>query len=141
LIGYRLALEEANIDLSHHVRIFEGKHSATLFGRRAIAAFLAAEFKPTAVLAISDMLAIGAIEQLKESGFKVPNDVSVAGFDDVPEASRIEPALTTVRQDSEEKGRRAAKFLLEMLDGQAEENRHSVLAVELIVRKSTGKAR
>jgi DNA-binding LacI/PurR family transcriptional regulator len=87
------------------------------------------------------MLAIGAIEQLKESGFKVPNDVSVAGFDDVPEASRIEPALTTVRQDSEEKGRRAAKFLLEMLDGQAEENRHSVLAVELIVRKSTGKAR
>jgi LacI family transcriptional regulator len=71
---------------------------------------------------------------------KVPNDVSVAGFDDVPEASRIEPALTTVRQDSEEKGRRAAKFLLEMLDGQAEENRHSVLAVELIVRKSTGKS-
>jgi DNA-binding LacI/PurR family transcriptional regulator len=141
LIGYRQALEEANIDLSHHVRIFEGKHSATLFGRRAIAAFLAADFKPTAILAFSDMLAIGAIEQLKESGFKVPNDVSVAGFDDVPEASRIEPTLTTVRQDSEEKGRRAAKFLLEMLDGQAEENRHSVLAVELIIRKSTGKAR
>jgi DNA-binding transcriptional LysR family regulator len=59
----------------------------------------------------------------------------------VPEVSRIEPALTTVRQDSEEKGQRAAKFLLEMLDGQAEENRHSVLAVELVVRKSTGKAR
>jgi DNA-binding LacI/PurR family transcriptional regulator len=84
---------------------------------------------------------IGAIEQLKESGFKVPNDVSVAGFDDVPEASRTEPPLTTVRQDSEEKGRRAAKFLLEMLDGQAEENRHSVLPVELIIRKSTAKAR
>jgi DNA-binding LacI/PurR family transcriptional regulator len=70
-----------------------------------------------------------------------PDDVSVAGFDDVPEASRIEPPLTTVRQDSEEKGRRAAKFLLEMLDGQAEEDRHSVLPAELIVRKSTGKAR
>jgi DNA-binding LacI/PurR family transcriptional regulator len=140
LIGYRQALEEANIDLSHQVRIFECKHSATLFGRRAITAFLAAKFKPTAILAVSDMLAIGAIEQLKESGFKVPNDVSVAGFDDVPEASRIEPPLTTVRQDSEEKGRRAAKFLLEMLDGQGGQKRHAVLPAELIVRKSTGKA-
>jgi LacI family transcriptional regulator len=87
------------------------------------------------------MLAIGAIEELKASGFKVPADVSVAGFDDVPEASRIEPTLTTVRQDSEEKGRRAAKFLLEMLDGQGEESRHTVLQTQLIVRKSTGKAR
>jgi DNA-binding LacI/PurR family transcriptional regulator len=141
LIGYRQAFAEANIDLSNSVRIFECRHSATLFGKRAIAAFLAARFKPTAILAVSDMLAIGAIEQLKESGFKVPNDVSVAGFDDVPEASRIEPSLTTVRQDSEEKGRRAAKFLLEMLDCQAEESRSSVLPVELIVRKSTAKAR
>jgi DNA-binding LacI/PurR family transcriptional regulator len=141
LTGYRQALEEANIDLSRQVRIFECKHSATSFGKRAIAAFLAAEFKPTAVLAFSDMLAIGAIEQLKASGFKVPADVSVAGFDDVPEASRIEPTLTTVRQDSEEKGRRAAKFLLEMLDGQGEESRHTVLQTQLIVRKSTGKAR
>jgi len=141
LVGYRQAFEEADIDLSNSVRIFECRHSATLFGKRAITAFLADRFKPTAVLAVSDMLAIGAIEQLKESGFKVPTDVSVAGFDDVPEASRLEPSLTTVRQDSEEKGRRAAKFLLEMLDGQAEENRHSVLPVELIVRKSTAKAR
>src|ERR1700741_2418467 len=141
LSGYRQALEEANIDLNRQVRIFECKHSATSFGKRAIAAFLAAEFKPTAVLAFSDMLAIGAIEQLKASGLKVPADVSVAGFDDVPEASRIEPTLTTVRQDSEEKGRRAAKFLLEMLDGQGEESRHTVLQTQLIVRKSTGKAR
>ena len=71
----------------------------------------------------------------------MPADVSVAGFDDVPEASRIEPPLTTVRQDSEEKGRRAAKFLLEMLDGQGEESRHTVLQTQLIVRKSTAKAR
>jgi DNA-binding LacI/PurR family transcriptional regulator len=141
LIGYRQALEEANIDLSRQVRIFECKYSATWFGKRAIAAFLAAGFKPTAVLAFSDMLAIGAIEQLKASGFKVPADVSVAGFDDVPEASRIDPPLTTVRQDSEEKGRRAATFLLEMLDGQAEESRHTVLQTQLIIRKSTGKAR
>jgi DNA-binding LacI/PurR family transcriptional regulator len=141
LIGYRQALEEANIDLSRQVRIFECKYSAAAFGRRAVAAFLAAEFKPTAVIAFSDMLAIGAIEELKASGFKVPTDVSVAGFDDVPEASRTEPPLTTVRQDSEEKGRRAAKFLLEMLDGQSEENRHTVLQTQLIIRQSTGKAR
>jgi DNA-binding LacI/PurR family transcriptional regulator len=141
LIGYRQALEAANIDLSRSVRIFECKFSAALFGKRAIAAFLGAGFKPTAVLAFSDMLAIGAIEQLKESGFKVPDQVSVAGFDDVPEASRTEPPLTTVRQNSEEKGRRAAMFLLEMLDGEAGKNRHSTLPSELIVRKSTGTAR
>jgi DNA-binding LacI/PurR family transcriptional regulator len=140
LIGYRQAMEAAKIELSHSVRIFECKFSATLFGKRAIASFLGAGFKPTAVLAFSDMLAIGAIEQLKESGFKVPDEVSVAGFDDVPEASRIEPPLTTVRQNSEEKGLRAAKFLLEMLDGHAEESRHSILPSELIVRKSTAKA-
>jgi DNA-binding LacI/PurR family transcriptional regulator len=141
LIGYRQAFEAANIDLNRQVRIFECKHSATSFGKRAIAAFLAAEFKPTAVIAVSDMLAIGAIEQLKASGFKVPTDVSVAGFDDVPEASRIDPSLTTVRQDSEEKGRRAAKFLLEMLDGPVDESRHTVLQTQLIVRKSTGARR
>ena len=74
-------------------------------------------------------------------GLKVPADVSVAGFDDVPEASRIEPQLTTIRQDSDEKGQRAAKFLLEMLDSQTPMEQHAILPTELVVRKSTAQAR
>ena len=141
LIGYRQALENAKIDLRQQVRIFEGEYSGAVFGRRAVAAFYAANFQPTAILAVSDILAIGAIQELKNVGLKVPADVSVAGFDDVPEASRIEPQLTTIRQDSDEKGQRAAKFLLEMLDSQTPMEQHAILPTELVVRKSTAQAR
>jgi len=141
LIGYRQALETAKIDIRQQVRIFEGEYSGAVFGRRAIAAFHDSKFQPTAILAVSDILAIGAIEELKSIGLKIPADVSVAGFDDVPEASRIEPQLTTIRQDSDEKGQRAAKFLLEMLDSQTQKERHAILPTELIVRKSTARLR
>jgi len=81
LIGYRQALENVKIDVRQQVRIFEGEYSGAAFGRRAIAAFYAANFQPTAILAVSNILAIGAIQELKNFGLKVPADVSVAGFD------------------------------------------------------------
>jgi DNA-binding LacI/PurR family transcriptional regulator len=139
LTGYRQALEAAKIDVHQQARIFEGEYSGVLFGRRAVAAFHAAGFRPTAILAYSDILAIGAMEALKGLGLRVPADVSVAGFDDVPEASRIEPELTTIRQNSGEKGRRAAEFLLEIFDGRTQQEQQAILKTELIVRRSTGR--
>ena len=89
---------------------------------------------------------VGYRQAFEEANIDLSNSVKYSNADIARPCSVSGPSLlfwplTTVRQDSEEKGCRAAKFLLEMLDGQAEENRHSVLPVELIVRKSTAKAR
>ncbi len=94
--------------------------------------------QPTAVFAASDMMAIGAIKVIKEAGLRVPQDISVVGFDDLPVASIVEPALTTVRQPINELGRVAAETLLSLIhDKQAPQ--HIVLPTELIIRASCGR--
>lgn len=90
---------------------------------------------PAAILSMSDRMAIEAIAWLKQRGFSVPGDVSIVGFDDVPEAATCQPALTTVSQPGEEIGRRAAKAILEF-DGTL---RREILPVELVVRGSTSR--
>jgi len=91
---------------------------------------------PTAILSMSDRMAIEAIEWLKRRGLSVPDDVSIVGFDDVPEAALCQPALTTIAQPGAEIGRRAAKAILEF-DGTL---RRETLPVELVVRGSTAGA-
>ncbi len=72
---------------------------------------------PEFIFAFSDELAFGVIRSLEEAGYRVPEDVSVMGFDDVYFAKRFTPALTTIRQDKEQIGERAAKKLLDIIDG------------------------
>ena len=72
---------------------------------------------------------------LHEAGRRVPGDVSVVGFDDTPESSYFLPALTTVRQDFGEVGRRSVELVLSLMDGQAAE-RHIVVPAQLVVRES-----
>jgi DNA-binding LacI/PurR family transcriptional regulator len=91
---------------------------------------------PTAILSMSDRMAIEAIHWLKRRGMSVPGEVSIVGFDDVPEAATCQPALTTIAQPGMEIGRRAAKAILEF-DGTL---RREMLPVELIVRGSTAPA-
>jgi DNA-binding LacI/PurR family transcriptional regulator len=86
---------------------------------------------PTAVLATSDQLALGVIEAAREAGLRVPEDVSVVGFDDIPGAAWSQPGLTTVRQPLFEKGAAAGRLLTEGGD------REVILPVELVVRGST----
>ncbi|GIV80646.1 MAG: LacI family transcriptional regulator [Litorilinea sp.] len=73
---------------------------------------------PTAVFAANDIMALGALMALRETGLRVPQDVAVMGFDDIPTARLVSPALTTVSQFQRELGRRAAEMLLERLQGQ-----------------------
>jgi DNA-binding LacI/PurR family transcriptional regulator len=87
---------------------------------------------PTAILAMSDDIAAGAVRVAGEIGVAIPEQLSVVGFDDTPVASGLTPPLTTVRQDHAMKGRLAARMLL----GQVE-SRRITLAVELVVRTST----
>jgi DNA-binding LacI/PurR family transcriptional regulator len=95
----------------------------------------------TAVFAANDQMALGVLRVLHETGRDVPGDVSLVGFDDVPEAAYFTPPLTTVRQDFMAMGRRSVHRLLgEIGDGQRSRTRETVPA-ELIVRSSTGPPR
>jgi Transcriptional regulators len=100
--------------------------------------------RPTAILAMSDILAIGALEAAAELGVSVPEALSVVGFDDSPAAVHATPPLTTVAQPHEEKGRLAAEWLMEEVErGQGPEDgrRRAILPTELVVRESTAPPR
>lgn len=94
----------------------------------------------TALFAYNDLAAIGAIWAFQEAGLRVPEDVSVVGFDDVPIAVFSKPGLTTIRQPLEQMGRIAAKTLIDRIENRAEYLPEIVIEPELIVRASTGPA-
>jgi LacI family transcriptional regulator len=96
----------------------------------------------TALFAFDDASAIGAIRAFLDAGVRVPDDVSVVGFDDIQSAAFHNPRLTTVRQPLREMGQTAARVLLERLSGgESLEDRFVVLQPQLIIRDSTAEAR
>jgi DNA-binding LacI/PurR family transcriptional regulator len=95
--------------------------------------------KLTAVFVANDQMALGLLRRLHEAGREVPRDLSVVGFDDIPEAAYFTPPLTTVRQDFAELGRRCLHILLGRIEGEMEPTR-VVVEPELVVRDSTGAA-
>ena len=99
---------------------------------------------PTAILAMTDTLAVGALQAAAELGVSVPADLSVVGFDDSPVAEHTTPPLTTVAQPQEEKGRLAAQWLIEDIErgeGPRGRDRQKILPTELLVRESTAPPR
>jgi DNA-binding LacI/PurR family transcriptional regulator len=106
--------------------------------RPAAVELLRLERPPTAILAMSDILAIGALQAAAELGVSVPADLSLVGFDDSPAAAMASPPLTTVAQPHEEKGRLAAEWLIEAVEGGGSRGeRRAILPTELVVREST----
>jgi LacI family transcriptional regulator len=93
----------------------------------------------TAVIAANDQMALGAILALSSSGLHVPDDVSVTGFDDIPEAAYVSPPLTTVRLDFEEQGRDAFRRLIAQLEGRS--LLPGIMTAELVERASSGPVR
>jgi LacI family transcriptional regulator len=132
--GYEQALSRAGIDVRpEYVR--EG--TRLLHVARGIAAeLLALPERPTAVFAASDTQAIGAIEAARALGIRIPEELSVIGFDDIEVASYV--GLTTVRQPLFESGRRGAELLLRALSGRQVDVRTELLPLELVVRSTTG---
>lgn len=97
--------------------------------------------RPTAIVAFSDIIALGVLDAAREAGVAVPQDLSVTGFDDLAEASWSSPSLTTIRQPVETKGRLAAEYLVESIAGTgADRDHHQRLHTVLLVRDSTGPA-
>ena len=108
--------------------------------RRATLDLLQTDPVPTAILAMSDVLALGALQAAAEVGIRGPDELSIVGFDDSPAAELATPALTTVAQPFEEKGRLAAEQLIDAVEhgrSTGDDRRRTILPTELVVRDST----
>ena len=92
---------------------------------------------PTAVFSANDQMALGLLRALKEAGLRVPHDVSLVGFDDIPESAYFNPPLTTIRQDFGEVGRRGVQLLLNQFNPDEPEATHETIEPELVLRDST----
>ncbi|GAA1297830.1 LacI family DNA-binding transcriptional regulator [Pseudonocardia xinjiangensis] len=137
--GWRAALHAAG---APEPPLVEGDWSARS-GYCGMRAMLAADPALTAVFAANDQMALGALRALDEAGRRVPEDVSVVGFDDVPEAEFFRPPLTTVRQHFAEAGQRAVHLLLDLIRPQespADATPPPLVPTELVVRRSSGPA-
>jgi DNA-binding LacI/PurR family transcriptional regulator len=137
LAGLREALEEVGVSWED-LAIYECDNREE-GGLEAGEHLLRRDPRPTALFATTDVLALGALRAARELGLSVPGDVSITGFDDIPEAARAEPPLTTVRQPLVEKGIAAGRLLLGLMEGG--ETREETLPVELVTRGSTGPIR
>jgi len=134
--GWRKALEAAGAPEPEVLRGDWSPRSGYETGHR-----LAAMPEVTAVLCGNDSMALGLLRALAERGRQVPADVSVVGFDDVPEAAFFLPPLTTVRQDLGELGRRALHLLMDRIAGELRTQPRLPIAPELIVRASSAPVR
>ncbi len=139
LRGYRAALEVVGIDLPED-RVVAGRSSID-GGSSAFQRAWATGIRPTAVLAMSDAIAIGAMRAARDLGLRIPDDLSVVGFDDIDLAAHVDPPLTTVHQPIRQKGADAVRLLLaEVEQREAYRPEHIRLETRLIVRASTGPA-
>jgi len=134
LSGIRQALATRGISLKPE-HLIERQYGIEQ-GREAMRILLSAKTPPSAVIGGNDLLALGALLECQAQGYHVPEDISIAGFDDLDLASHIMPALTTMRVPTSDMGHYAADYLLLSLAGELKTIRKS-LNVELIVRAST----
>jgi LacI family transcriptional regulator len=138
LSGYRTALRNAGIEFDKRLVVRIPLHSPDTEMR--IEALLD-EGAPTAIFAANNTLAEQVWHVLRRRGLRIPADVSLVGFDDVPWMGMVDPAITVVEQPTLELGRRAALLLLRRLDGPTLEPAVEILQPRLVVRGSTGPAR
>ena len=138
LRGYRNALQARGIDLTDE-RVVTGPASVE-GGMVALDKALDAGLHFTAVLAMADAMAIGAMHAAQSRGLNVPGDISLVGFDNIDEAEHTHPPLTTVHQPVREKGAEAARLLLAAVDGRDNgKPEHRLLETRLITRASTAR--
>lgn len=135
--GFKEAMKKHEKPVREEYMVNGGFYSYT-GGREAMVRLLSLPDRPTAVVVAGDEMAIGAIKVIKEAGLKVPEDISVIGFDDISTAQHIDPPLTTIRQDKELIGQQAAIMLLDKINGKMEVNdeQSKIIPVQLIKRSS-----
>jgi DNA-binding LacI/PurR family transcriptional regulator len=132
--GHVQALGEAAIDLDPALKIFAD--NTELDGFRAVREFLDSGIEVDALFAVTDVLAIGAMHAIADSGRRVPQDISVVGFDDLPRAAYANPPLTTIQQNIREAGEGLVRTIVGLIEGA--DVHSSRLEPKLIVRQSCG---
>jgi DNA-binding LacI/PurR family transcriptional regulator len=137
LNGYHKAMHAAGIDVPPEW-VIEGDWSATC-GYQAVQSWQVLGLSYTAIFAQNDRMAAGAIRALRDLGRRVPEDVSVVGFDDMPLASYFDPPLTSMRQDIHFNGRQAARLLIRRLENPQAPPQYLFHPAELVVRCSTAR--
>ncbi len=135
--GYRRALAEAGLHADERYLVRVGAWGLEA-GAAAADNLLAGAARPTALLAISDLLAIGALRQLRRAGLHIPGDIALAGIDDSPLASLVEPGLTSVALPARAMGAEAVAILRGAWGDAAPAPTRSVLGVRLTIRASCG---
>lgn len=135
-MGYKRALEENGITLQNEYIILT-QHLGFENGQQAMKKILNLHDRPTAVFAVSDLLAIGALKEINASGLHVPNDIAVVGFDKIDFSNMTNPTLTTIAQPMHKMGTVAARMLIEKIKG--EEVESIILDHELVIRESTSR--
>ncbi len=136
LQGYLKALEDNHLPVDERLIASGGYRLEN--GYQSMQELLSVDPPPTAVFTYNDIMAIGALRALKEKGVRVPQDFSVVGFDDIPEAAYSCPALTTVRQEKYEMGAQSVALLQRLINGETfDEVPKVAVGVELVIREST----
>ncbi|URX64716.1 LacI family transcriptional regulator [Luteibacter anthropi] len=136
--GYRLALQKAGIEPDPSLTVV-GDFSIEA-GERAVDLLLSQSRPFSAVFCSNDEMAIGALRALSAKGVRVPEDVSVVGFDDIRFARYTSPSLTTIAQPKNALGREAMSMMIELLNDPSVPSRKRVLSADLVVRGSTAPA-
>jgi LacI family repressor for deo operon, udp, cdd, tsx, nupC, and nupG len=136
LNGYKDALRDANIDFDESL-LLDGDFTLQA-GYNAGVTISELNNRPSAVFCENDETAIGAMQAFKQANLHVPNDISVAGFDDIAFSAFVDPPLTTIAQPAEEFGRTAVTLLVDLLNGKIRKAPKVIMPFELIVRESTG---
>lgn len=134
--GYCRALEKAGIAYNPDL-VLPGFYGPASGEQRAeLLLQLPADRRPTAICCGNDLIAMGVVRTLIAAGIRVPDDISVTGFDDAPEAATLTPPLTTVRQPLEEMGRHAAQLLLDTIEAGSPLGTKELLPTEIVYRRS-----
>jgi DNA-binding LacI/PurR family transcriptional regulator len=134
LAGHCQALAEAKLTLDPCL-VAQGDYTQQS-GEIAARQLLALADPPTAIFALNDRMAMGAVRAIRQAGLCVPEDVAVIGYDDIPAAADFNPPLTTVRQNSRTLGQLAAQMLFKLIKGEPVSSKEVILPVEFIIRQS-----
>ncbi|SFI18908.1 transcriptional regulator, LacI family [Tindallia magadiensis] len=139
LEGYMAALQNFGLTVNPQL-IYYGDYKAET-GEKGINELLEKDRNFTAVMAANDLMAVGAMRSIKNRQLKVPEDISVLGFDNIQISRLIDPALTTIHQPSYEMGKKATDMLIRLIEGKELEKRQVVLKPELLIRESVAERR
>jgi DNA-binding LacI/PurR family transcriptional regulator len=136
--GYVAALEDSGAELEPEL-VSEVEEFSIEAGRTGLARLLDRPDPPSAVFAAAETLALGALQEARSRGLKVPGKLALAGYIDSPSAALVEPPLTMVSVPAREMGMQAMRILSDLIQGRKVRPRRTVLDVELVVRESCGR--